>query len=130
MNWIFSRVRAVPDWVAVLAIGFFLVGVFFIMPGEYGHAMVYSMMGITSAIAACHPSGDAVVQDQSLESLGRRFQLRIQRPGLPALFMPGCSVDELTRHGVRAEDRYVGKPFKAEENLDALFTVIGYEFTR
>jgi len=57
-------------------------------------------------------------------------QLRIQRPGLPALFISGYSGDALTSHGLRAEDRYVGKPFKPEEILDALSAVIGYEFAR
>ena len=57
-------------------------------------------------------------------------QLRVQRPGLPALFISGYSGDELTSHGLRAEDRYVGKPFKSEEILDALSAVIGYEFAQ
>ena len=57
-------------------------------------------------------------------------QLRIQRPGLPALFMSGYSGDELTSHGLGADDRYVGKPFRPEEILNALSDVIGYEFAQ
>jgi two-component system cell cycle sensor histidine kinase/response regulator CckA len=57
-------------------------------------------------------------------------QLRLTRPGLPALFMSGYMGDELAGHGLRAEDRYVGKPFKPDEILDALSAVIGYEFAR
>jgi two-component system, cell cycle sensor histidine kinase and response regulator CckA len=49
MNWIFSRARAIRAWVAVLAVGLVLTGVYFIMPGEYGHASIYSVIGITSA---------------------------------------------------------------------------------
>jgi two-component system cell cycle sensor histidine kinase/response regulator CckA len=54
-------------------------------------------------------------------------QLRLERPGLPALFMSGYSGDELAGHGLGAEDRYIGKPFKPEEILDALSAVVGYE---
>lgn len=57
-------------------------------------------------------------------------QLRVQRPGLPALFMSGYSGDELTSHGLGADDRYVGKPFRPEEILHALSAVIGYEFAQ
>ena len=56
-------------------------------------------------------------------------QLRVQRPGLPALFMSGYSGDVLTAHGLGREDRYVGKPFKPAEILSALSAAIGYEDT-
>ena len=56
-------------------------------------------------------------------------QLRVQRPGLPALFMSGYSGDVLTAHGLGREDRYVGKPFKPDEILSALSAAIGYEDT-
>jgi PAS domain S-box-containing protein len=42
-------VRGIPAWVAVLVVGVLLTGVYFIMPGEYGHASMYFLIGITSA---------------------------------------------------------------------------------
>lgn len=51
-------------------------------------------------------------------------QLRIQRPGLPALFMSGYSGDVLTAHGLCGEDRYAAKPFRPDEIVSALSAVI------
>jgi two-component system cell cycle sensor histidine kinase/response regulator CckA len=55
-------------------------------------------------------------------------QLRIQRPGLPALFISGYSGDVLTAHGLGGDDRYVGKPFTPEEILIGLSAAMGFEF--
>ena len=49
MSWFLTRVRGIPLWVAVLVVGVLLTGVYFIMPGEYGHASIYSLVGVTSA---------------------------------------------------------------------------------
>jgi PAS domain S-box-containing protein len=54
-------------------------------------------------------------------------QLRIQHPGLPALFMSGYSGEVVTAHGLSGESSYVGKPFKPDEILSALAAVIGHE---
>jgi len=55
-------------------------------------------------------------------------QLRLQRPGLPALYISGYSGDVLTAHGLVGGDRYVSKPFKPDEILSALSAVIEHEF--
>ena len=55
-------------------------------------------------------------------------QLRLQRPGLPALFISGYSGDILSEHGLGVEDRYIAKPFKPDEILNALAAVIEHEF--
>jgi len=57
-------------------------------------------------------------------------RLRLNQPGLPALFISGYTGDELAGHGLGAEDRYVGKPFKPDDILAALSDVIDYEFAR
>jgi hypothetical protein len=55
-------------------------------------------------------------------------RLRLKQPGLPAVFISGYTGDELAGHGLGAEDRYVGKPFKPDDILAALSDVIDYEF--
>jgi PAS domain S-box-containing protein len=51
-------------------------------------------------------------------------QLRLRHPELPALFMSGYTGEVLSAHGLPKEDRYVGKPFTADDILRGLSDVL------